>query len=68
MRVLRATDSLLIEVWFSTDTEDCHPKIRLRPLTGPADGCIPLHPNEVDDLIAALTEASALIEGDQQVI
>ncbi len=66
MRVLRATDSLLIEVWFSADTENSRPRICLRPIAELADGCIPLRPNEIDALVSALAEAATLIERDQR--
>lgn len=66
MRVLRATDSLFVEVWFSSDTEDHHPRICLRSLSNPQDLVIAFRPDEIDPLIAALSEAAALIEEDQQ--
>ena len=67
MRVLQATDDLVVEVWPS-DTSGDHPLVKLRSLSMEQDsdadaaGVVVVYPEELDALVAALTEAALLLE------
>ena len=63
MRTLRVTDNLVVEIWPSNSEGD-GPLVKVRSLTmwwdGHSDamGVVVVHPNELDALMAALTEAA----------
>ena len=69
MRTLQVTDDLILEIWPSGG-EGERPLVKLRSLAaerdGEAIGAVIIYPEELDALVAALTEAAACLAGGQQ--
>jgi hypothetical protein len=66
MHTIKATDGLVIEVWYGDDEGDERSMVRLRSLLQERDGNAPpgaivIWPEEVRHLIGALAEAASLL-------